>query len=179
MTNLLKQIVESIKGDKPTREFLAPEKVVKPVGHSSIFLAGSIEMGKAKDWQSELTDKIINDKKLSKLIIVNPRRKNWDSSWKQEKTNPQFFEQVTWELHNIENADFVIVYFDENTQSPISLLELGIICQSKPDRVVVLCPDKFYRKGNVDIVSDRYGVRQVNTLDEVLDFLKEKLGNTK
>jgi hypothetical protein len=175
MTKLIEQILEALKG-KPTRTFLAPEKVKKPTGYSSVFLAGSIEMGKAKDWQTELTDKIIDDKKLSKLIITNPRRKDWDSSWKQEKTNAQFFEQVTWELSNIEAADFVVVYFDGATQSPITLMELGIITQSKPDRVVVLCPDNYFRKGNVDIVCDRYGVTQVNTIEEIVEFLKSKLG---
>jgi RNase H-fold protein (predicted Holliday junction resolvase) len=183
MTKLMEQIMEAAKklaltakwGEESQRVFLAPEKVKKPTGYSSIFLAGSIEMGKARDWQTELTDKIISDKKLSKIIVANPRRKDWDSSWTQEKSNPQFFEQVTWELSNIESADFVVVYFDEKTQSPITLMELGIMTQSKPDRVVVICPDKFFRKGNVDITCDRYGVKQVNTLDEVLDFLKEKI----
>lgn len=159
----------------PTRAYEAPQKVNKPVGYSTVFLAGSIEMGKAKDWQTELTQKILADHGLAKLIAVNPRRKDWDSSWTQEKSNPQFFEQVSWELKNIESADFVVVVFDPKTQSPITLMELGIISQSKPGNVVVMCPEGFFRKGNVDIVCDRYGIHQAASLEDVIDFLKDKM----
>lgn len=172
--NLFKSIFEASNKIETTRVFEAPQKVKRPVGYTSVFLAGSIEMGKAKDWQTELTDKILADKKLSKTIVVNPRRKDWNESWTQEKSNPQFFEQVSWELQNIESADFVVVYFDENTQSPITLMELGIVSQCKPESVVVVCPPKFFRKGNIDIVCDRYGVTQVDSIDDMVEFLRER-----
>ena len=71
----------------------------------SIFLAGSIEMGKAIDWQQEIVDLL----KDEDVIILNPRRDNWDSSWIQSIDNPQFREQVEWELYGVENATMILM----------------------------------------------------------------------
>ncbi len=64
------------------------------------------------------------------------------------------------------------MYFDPNTKSPISLLELGLYAAS--DKLTVCCPEGFWRKGNVDIVCERYGVEQVDTIEEfaiqILEF---------
>jgi hypothetical protein len=43
----------------------------------SVFLAGSIEMGKAEDWQKKL-EGICDDFGYD---VLNPRRDDWDSSW--------------------------------------------------------------------------------------------------
>ncbi len=83
-----------------------------------IFLAGSIEMGKAENWQ----EKIVNTFNKSYLFF-NPRRDDWDSSWEQKIENVQFNEQVTWELNALDSSDIIVMYFDPNTKSPISLLE--------------------------------------------------------
>ncbi len=55
-----------------------------------IFLAGSIEMGKAIDWQSEVVNALAD----TDLTLLNPRRADWDSSWVQSIDNAQFREQV-------------------------------------------------------------------------------------
>ena len=60
----------------------------------SVFLAGSIEMGKAENWQDKVERLLANED----IIIYNPRRDDWNSSWVQSKDNPQFREQVEWEL---------------------------------------------------------------------------------
>lgn len=142
---------------------MAELKVLKapdstPVGDNfvKLFLAGSIEMGKAEDWQTEIT-RMINDEFRdtdTNICIFNPRRDDWDSSWEQSIENAQFSEQVNWELDRLEEADIVLLYFDPNTKSPISLLELGMFA-SKGQNMIVCCPDGFWRKGNVDIVCDR------------------------
>lgn len=138
----------------------APEKF------KSIFLAGSIEMGTAEEWQK----KVINDLK-NEWIILNPRRTDWDSTWEQSIDNPQFKEQVTWELSGIERADVVLVYIDPATKAPITLLELGILSQLKPSKTIVVCPDGYWRKGNVDIICDRYKVKMFMTLDKALHWI--------
>ena len=61
-------------------------------GKPSIFLAGSIEMGKAIDWQTKIQD-IMKDENVT---IFNPRRDDWDSSWEQKMENEKFREQVEW-----------------------------------------------------------------------------------
>lgn len=133
-----------------------------------VFLAGSIEMDKAVNWQAELGNELV---KIPKLTILNPRRIVWDNSWEQKVDNPVFREQVDWELDGIEASDTIIFYFDPNTKSPITLLELGMVCQmiKLEKRMIVCCPEGFYRKGNVDIVIDR----AKNAIKENYSFSKD------
>lgn len=127
----------------------------------SVFLAGSIEMGKAGDWQSELVDEFSS----KRIMFLNPRRTDWDSSWEQTIDNEQFHEQVSWELDGLERCDIIFLYLDPETKSPISLMELGLHAQGdKP--MVVCCPEGFYRKGNVDIVCEAYDVLLYDDLDK-------------
>ena len=130
----------------------------------SVFLAGSIEMDKAIDWQSEC-EKALDEN----YNVFNPRRESWDSSWKQEASNPQFSEQVSWELEALEQADIVIMFFAANTKSPISLLEFGLYAKS--GKMKVVCEDSFWRKGNIDVVCQRYQVKQYKNLNELLTHL--------
>lgn len=126
-------------------------------------------MGKAVDWQTELT----NDLSDRDITILNPRRDDWDSSWEQTIKNEQFRTQVRWELTALEQADIVVMYFDPATKSPISLLELGLF--AKTGKLLVCCPEGFWRKGNVDIVCEMYGITQVKTLAEMKYRIIERI----
>lgn len=150
------------------KEFKAPENYKSAIttDRKIIFLAGSVEMGKAEPWQ----ERIANELKSTSLVLLNPRREDWDSSWSQTKDDPRFSEQVNWELDGIRDADVVAFYFDPNTASPITLLELGSCIHRK--KAVVCCPEGYFRKGNVDIVCDRYGIDQVGSLEELIEVLK-------
>lgn len=119
-----------------------------------VFLAGSIEMGKAEDWQLRVSEKI--REKFIYTPIYNPRRDDWDSGWKQEKNHARFYEQVCWELDHLDKAKVIAMNFVSETLSPISLLELGLYAPT--GKLVVLCPSEFWRNGNVDIVCSRYGI---------------------
>ena len=110
-------------------------------------------MGKAEDWQKRL----INSLSDKPFIFLNPRRDDWDSSWEQTIENPEFKLQVTWELTGLEMADVIVMYFDPETKSPISLLELGLHARTK--KLIVVCPEGFWRKGNVDVVCEKYVLR--------------------
>jgi hypothetical protein len=132
----------------------------------SVFLAGSIEMGKAEHWQKQLEDEFAD---REDIVLYNPRRESWDSSWVQDITNAQFEEQVEWELNAMEAADLIIMYFASETQSPVTLLELGLFARS--GKLIVCCPEGFWRKGNVDIVCRKYGVQQVNTIEEIMQAI--------
>ena len=145
----------------------APEDVTN-IKDYSVFLAGSIEGDTAQKWQ----DKVIQALEGNQITLLNPRRLNWDTSWKQEITNPQFNEQVTWELGALEQCDLIVMYFDKGTKSPISLLELGLFAKS--GKLIVCCPEGFWRKGNVDIVCKRYGVQQVDRLEELIEVIKKR-----
>ncbi len=146
------------------RIYKAPEEIPLQIDAKTIFLAGSIEMDKAVDWQKHC-EELLQDK----FIVFNPRRNEWDSSWSQSIENPNFKEQVSWELNALEKADIIIMYFAANTMSPISLLEFGLYAQSKKMKVVV--EEDFWRKGNIDIVCERYEVEQFKTLEELIQNL--------
>jgi hypothetical protein len=146
------------------RIYKAPEDIPLQSDIKTIFLAGSIEMDKAIDWQKHC-EELLQDQ----FIIFNPRRNEWDSSWSQSIENDNFKEQVNWELNALEKADIIIMYFAGNTMSPISLLEFGLYAQSNKMKVVV--EEDFWRKGNIDIVCDRYSVEQFKTLDELIQSL--------
>lgn len=122
--------------------------------NSGVFLAGSIEMGKAEDWQARVSEKI--REKFRFMPIYNPRRDDWDSGWKQEKNHARFYEQVSWELDHLDMAKVIAMNFVSETLSPISLLELGLYAPT--NKLVVLCPAEFWRNGNVDILCTRYGI---------------------
>jgi hypothetical protein len=137
-----------------------------------LFLAGSIEGGSAIEWQYYVAVSLAD----TTWTILNPRRDNWDNSWVQSVDNPQFAEQVRWELSGLERADVILFYFDPNTKSPISLLELGLHAKSDK-KLIVVCPEGFWRKGNVDIVCMCYqqGIKQVNSLDEAVMLLRKMI----
>jgi hypothetical protein len=142
------------------------EVIKPPYRRMSIFLAGSIDMGLAEDWQSVIENELDGHN----VTIYNPRRDSWDSSWVQSIHNEEFREQVEWELDHLDKSDVIVMYFDENTKSPISLLELGLYASS--GKMIVYCPEGFWRKGNVDIVAQRYDITQVNSFNELLIALK-------
>jgi len=155
-----------------------PKRVNKNrVNSYSIFLAGSIEMGKAVDWQTEVT-KWLEDNcpDYQHLRIYNPRRSDWNSDWKQDINEPQFYDQVTWELDRIENSDLVVIYFAPDTKSPISLLELGKVSEMMTNSCIVCCPKGFWRKGNVDIVCYKKNIPVVENLTELKLAIAEEIG---
>lgn len=137
--------------------------------YTTIFLAGSIEMGKAEDWQTGIETFFNN---TSQVTIFNPRREEWDASWTQDIENPQFYQQVNWELNALEKSDLIFMYFAPGTQSPISLLELGLFAHT--GKMIVCCPEGFWRKGNVDIVCDRYNIPVFSDLTEATINLHRK-----
>lgn len=130
----------------------------------SIFLAGSIEMDKAINWQ-----KVCEDNLSERYIIFNPRREFWDLSFKQSIDDLNFKQQVNWELNALESADIIIMFFANDTISPISLLELGLFAQSGKLNVIV--ESDFWRKGNIDIVCEKFNIKQYNSLEELISIL--------
>lgn len=145
-----------------------------PKNKVTVFLAGSIDMGKSTKWADALYDKYL--KKWHDLVVLNPRRDDWDSSWKQEASDPQFSEQVNWEQDGIEASNIVIFYYEKDSKSPITLLEMGqVIAAPKGRKIAVICPTGFYRKGNVDIVCQRANVPVFEDLAELDDFIYDAI----
>jgi hypothetical protein len=135
----------------------------------SVFLAGSIDMGQAADWQSKIEEAL----ESVDCTVLNPRRKGWDSSWKQEADFPPFREQVEWELDAMESADLIAMHLDMDSKAPVSLLELGL--HAHDGKMVVSCPDGYWRKGNVDIVCERAGVPVYEDFQEFVDEIVKRM----
>lgn len=136
-----------------------------------IFLAGSIEMGTAVQWQAKVEESL----KDTNVIVFNPRRDDWDSSWEQSINNVQFSHQVNWELDKINESNIIFFYFDPNTKSPITLMELGYVAALEDKYVIVCCPPGFWRKGNVDILCARAGIVVYDHLDAAIVALRKEV----
>ena len=139
----------------------------------TLFLAGSIEMGTAEHWQNRVIEAL---KDCKRLTIYNPRRDDWDSSWVQSIDNPQFIEQVEWELDNLQRANLAIFYFDPSTKSPITLMELGMMSNPWSPRTLVVCPKGFWRRSNVEFFCAREGIEFFETLDDAISVCRTFLG---
>lgn len=147
-----------------------PEAIIIRDEEKSVFLAGSIDLGKAQEWQNELVESL----KDWEGVVLNPRRPDWDSGWSQSIDHPQFYEQVNWELEGLEKADLIVYYFAPGSQAPVTLLELGLYAKS--GKAVVCCPSGYWRKGNIDIVCQRYGIRQVENLEKLREEIEKISG---
>lgn len=137
----------------------------------ALFLAGSIEMGNSVDWQSQVCEAL----KDKAVLVLNPRRPDWDSSWEQSIDNPLFVEQVVWELDMLQTADHIVMYLDPATKAPVSLLELGLYASKR--NMLVCCPDGFWRKGNVEIVCNRFRIPVVHTFDDLISRITKWYGD--
>lgn len=129
-----------------------PQALPAQFDSPSIFLAGSIDMGRAEAWQRQV-EFVLADENVT---LLNPRRDDWDNSWVQSIHNPSFRAQAEWELDGLDKADLILVYFAPATQAPVSLLEMGLYARS--GRMMIACPKGYWRRGNVEIVSKRFDI---------------------
>ena len=134
-----------------------------------VFLAGTIDMGNSENWQEKFIQKLKEQNTKGffgkSYHIYNPRREDWDETWVQTFENPQFFQQVNWELDAMEKADYIVMNFLPDSKSPITLLELGLFAKS--GKLFVICPDEFYRSGNVQIVCNKYNIPLYKSIEEL------------
>jgi hypothetical protein len=62
----------------------SPTPLPPTLSQPSVFLAGSIEMGRAELWQDAVAAALRDEP----LTILNPRRDDWDPRWEQSSANP-------------------------------------------------------------------------------------------
>lgn len=109
----------------------------------SVFLAGSIDMGAAPDWQAHISD-LVDDLDIN---IFNPRRITTPDDVKA---------QIEWELRHLEMADMIVMYLSPTGLAPISLLEFGLYIKS--GKLLVCCPPDYMRAENVRTTAEFYGM---------------------
>jgi hypothetical protein len=126
-------------------------------------------MGKAENWQEKLTQALAS----SGATILNPRRDDFNPDLPQNLDSPEFVEQVEWELDALEKADVIAMYFDPAGMAPITLAELGLHARS--GKLVVCCPDGFWRRGNIQIMCRKYRIPFTNSFDTLVNAVKARL----
>ena len=121
--------------------------------YKSIFLAGGIS--NCPDWQTEAVtafkDRI--EHLLSRgidynLTIINPRRKDFDTSKIEESRK-----QIEWEYKMLGLADTILFWFPKETLCPITLFELGI-AMGKGKSMAIGCHPEYARKFDLEIQCD-------------------------
>jgi hypothetical protein len=139
-------------------------------GTKSVFLAGTTSKVDKTDWREAISAS------LSELpiTIFNPYRGDWDSTWREEIDFAPYREQVLWELDKQAKATLVVVYFHPATQAPVSLLEFGLSAQI-PGKVIAVCPRGFWKRGNVQIVCQKYGIELLDDINELHQAIIKKL----
>lgn len=107
-----------------------------------VFLAGTIDNGNSVDWQSK-TAQLFNDRDI---VIFNPRVDWWDTNADKSAV----VKQINWELNALDSSNIILFYFAPGSVSPITLLELGLHLGKSQAKLIVYCPDDFWRATNVE-----------------------------
>ena len=141
-----------------------------------IFLAGTIDNGDSEDWQRKVflslywmieplekyygSNYVTPDGKYN-VVLYSPRRSDWDSSWGTDKIE----EQIKWEQDKLEKADLIVMCLQDNSKSPISLLELGLY--GPEGKLICFCTPDFYRYSNVKLTCEKWNIPLYNTINDV------------
>lgn len=133
--------------------------------HANVFIAGSISYGRAEEWQvrfvRKMKERFDSNKELD-LVILNPRRRYLPSE-PSELEN-----QIQWELDGLASSDFIAMYFDPKTISPITLLELGLFATEK---IFVCCTPEYYRYQNIKVVAKNTGIPLFHSEEEWMETI--------
>ena len=135
----------------------------------SIFLGGAIDQGKAANWQA----KVVGGLKDLDIVILNPRRDNWDPKLEQTPDNPVFREQVEWEIAAQEKCNLRLYVFTADSKAPITFFEMGAFGTEKDS--VVCAEEGFYRQANLDIYCQYFKIPIYHDFDEMLGDLHRVL----
>ena len=125
----------------------APSDLVPNPDEISIFLAGSIEMGKAKPWQDAVASQIAR-RTNQPIAFYNPRRT-------EDFTPDMEEEQIKWEQERLASCDYIFMHIQGDTKSPISLLEFGEFIGT--GKLFIDVPKDFYRYNNVLLTAEQVG----------------------
>lgn len=126
--------------------------------YTTIFLAGTIDMGNSEDWQSVLVRTFSSSK--GRYILYNPRRDSFTNT-------PEEMEyQINWELDHLEKSQTIIMNILGSSKSPVTLLEMGLYIKS--GKLLVACEPDYYRHSNVRITCAKYNVPLYDSLSTLI-----------
>lgn len=138
---------------------------------TKIFLAGTIDNGASVNWQDRFAKILVES--IPDIVVYNPRNDKWDTDMLPTLDNPEFRAQVEWELDGLHTADYIIMNFLPTSKSPITLLELGLFAND--GKILMLCPEEFYRSGNVNFICETYGIEKFNNLKEIIKYIQSEI----
>lgn len=122
----------------------------------SVFLAGGIT--NCQEWQDKIISLLKDEIDTDKLVVFNPRRKNFPIGDPSAS-----YKQIDWEYRQLERMDIFSMYFaGGESDQPICMYELGrniIRMQNRfpidwSNRIVVSVESDYKRKQDVLIQTD-------------------------
>lgn len=153
--------------EPPLKAVLHKPPTRPTIQRPSVILYGAIQPEPA--WQTSLAMSLSD----LPIDILDPRRDDWDSSWKEDISFPKFKEQVEWEMNCAKLADVIVFYFPPGALTPVALLELGMYAGT--GHAIVCCPEGFYKRGNVQMVCLRYGIDLLDNLEDLKEQVRTRL----
>lgn len=134
----------------------APNKVILEEDDIVCFLAGGI--CNCPNWQKEVIKYLEDMPGTEHLVILNPRRENFDI----DKDDP--YTQIEWEFNELNHMDIFSMYFAKSEKSvqPICMYELGRHLTLMPirfpkdwtNRVIISVDPEYSRKNDVYIQTE-------------------------
>lgn len=192
----------------PLYQFVPAPTYPPLTGRRSIFLAGSTSSTvvpgqdsagtSTSPWSTWRSDLAASLRDLP-VSVMDPFRSDWNDTWLEDEEDEQFRSQVEWELHMHERADLIVVVFAPETKAPVSLLEMGLAVRAKVvgeggeegrdgegkerveawSKALVVCPDEFWKKGNVRIVCKMHGIECLKDIKELDKTVRRRLRDLK
>ena len=147
----------------------APSDLVPNPDEISIFLAGSIEMGKANPWHNAVASQIAR-RTNQPIAFYNPRRT-------EDFTPDMEEEQIKWEQERLTSCDYIFMHIQGDTKSPISLLEFGEFIGT--GKLFIDVPKDFYRYNNILLTAEQAGFpnRVSNDIDANIAKITDQISS--
>ena len=155
---------------------------IETVDGIRLFIAGGIS--NCPNWQDELTDRLLVDKKIKNELIghdyinisvFNPRCKGI----------PEEDAQIKWEYERLQTSNIISFWFSVGSLNPITLFEYGAHFKSKEKTIIVGCHKDYDRKNNVirqsELASTNIDVKEKfeDFYNNIVEVLIEKIENRK
>lgn len=134
-----------------------------------IFLGGSLSVSEMiNSWRDEVASGLSD----YDVTILNPERDDLED-WVDDESNPEFLTHVNWVMSALVHADTVLMYFDPSTESPVSMMEFGMLAKNR--NLMVCCPDSFHKSSIVKIVCNEYDVSLSSDKESFMRNIKNHL----
>lgn len=129
--------------------------------NGSIFLAGSIDVHLSGNWRKYVS------RRIRGRVIFDPTHNNHNALSNLEMKN-----HIAWELKALALSDTVLLNLLPNSESPISLVELGLYVKS--NKLIVICPTEFYKSRYVIQLCETYNTPIFETIDIGINYYLEQ-----